>query len=213
MFARNWIHSNKIYIAHLYYAVYNVSVKLNRNKFYHALEHSSAKSVCNLARQSNLHRNTINHYLANGSVYQHGFLALCDALHVQPEDLVDSQHSSGLLNPEVARIVDELHARFPHVTFVLMGSRARGRQKKYSDWDIGFFSYSTPMTHQTHLDLLKRVDDLLETSTEEIDLVNLNEASQNFLEINKYNFVFLTGRLSDWHQFQENIYGHEKRTA
>ena len=107
-------------------------------------------------------------------------------------------------------VIDKLHQVNPKITFVLFGSRAKGTYLPYSDWDIGFISTSTEITHQNHLDLLKLVDDLTEDFIDKIDLVNLNEADADFLNKNKNEFIFLTGQIAEFYQFLERIKDYER---
>ncbi|HLD45457.1 MAG TPA: nucleotidyltransferase domain-containing protein, partial [bacterium] len=133
----------------------------------------------------------------------------CQTLKVSPSSIIEKSDTVSCLHPDIAKAVDQLHTTHPHLTFVLFGSRSKGLQKKYSDWDIGFFSMTTAITHQTHLDLLKQVDDLMEDSLETIDLVNLNLADHAFLSDNKYDFIFLTGCLTDWRLLQHKLLSYE----
>lgn len=169
--------------------------------------HASAdSSLSQFAERIGLHRNTIYHYLSGGSPYQKGFLKLCESLSFEPDDLIvkESKGSVEVLNQKIAELVDHLHQNFPELSFVLFGSRSKKRAKPFSDWDIGFFSQNK-ITHQTHLDLLKSTDDFLESSLEEVDLVNLNEANFYFLKNISDTLVFLTGKRKDWLHFQNKL--------
>jgi len=182
---------------------------LDHKRFYKALKQNKIQSVLELARQTGLHRNTINHYLKGASLHPQGFQIICHHLGLSVDDLIQRPPQKNILSDNVAKIVDQLHKCFPIMAFVLFGSRARGRYKKYSDWDIGFFSYQK-VTHQTHLDVLKKLDDLTENITEDIELVNLNQADQDFLMANRDDFVFLTGSLVGWYAFKKILKQYER---
>lgn len=176
---------------------------LDPEKFSKALKQSRIKSILELSRRVGLHRNTINHYLAGHSVYQAGYEKICTFLKKTPDDLVKKEKKS-FLTPELAQFVDTLHHGFPHISFVLFGSRARSTFKKFSDWDIGFFS-SQKISHADHLRLLRLKGEFLENSLEFIDLVNLNRADRDFLISCRNDLIFLTGSLSDWRNLQKRF--------
>ncbi len=181
----------------------NVEV-LDRQKFMASLKSQGIKSFLEMSRASGLHRNTINHYLKGGPIYQTAFLEICKILQVQPRDLTSAKPTSIAIPTELAIILDSLHGHFPQLTFVLFGSRARNTPKRFSDWDIGFFA-DEQLAHQVHLNLLKKTDDLLDNSLLEINLVNLQEAPADFLKTIAPDIVYLTGHLSDFQNFKESL--------
>lgn len=177
---------------------------LDRQKFIASLKSQGIKSFLEMSRVSGLHRNTINHYLKGGSIYQTAFLEICKILHVEPTDLTAAKPTNIAIPPELANLLDTLHCHFPQLTFVLFGSRARKTPKRFSDWDIGFFA-KEKFSHQTHLNLLKMADDHLENTLIEINLVNLQEASADFLKTIASDLIFLTGYLRDFQKFKESL--------
>ena len=64
---------------------------------------------------------------------------------------------------------------------MLLGSHARGRARKYSDWDIGVFGHPKPLTGMAYLPLKNAVEEWSEDLVREVDLVNLNQAPAWFL--------------------------------
>lgn len=166
------------------------------------LKKKRLSSFVDLARVTGLHRNTINHYLRGNSVFQQGYEKICHSLGVSPLELIKTEQTNYQLQ-EIAPLIDKLHEKFPQMTFVLFGSRAKGLEKKFSDWDIGFYS-SMPISHRQHLDMLKCKSEWLETSglLVDVDLVNLNRADPDFLKACQNDFVFLTGKLGDWQKLK-----------
>jgi predicted nucleotidyltransferase len=168
-----------------------------------SLKNKQLRSFADLARVTGLHRNTINHYLRGHSVFQQGYEKICQSLGVSPLELIEKTKKNPQIR-EIAPLIDLLHARFPQVTFVLFGSRAKGKEKKFSDWDIGFYSSQT-ISHRQHLDLLKLKSEWLEESglIVDVDLVNLNRADSDFLSVCQNDLVFLTGKIGDWQMLKE----------
>ena len=178
---------------------------LNKSRFLQALEEEGYDSIQELAASLGLHRNTIHHFLKGEQVLPKSIEKIIETLHLQPVEILTEQPSP-LDTPlkGIAPIVDTLHAEFPHITFILFGSRARGKAKKYSDWDIGVFSQEG-IPHQTYLNLRKQSHDLTEKQPYLVDLVNLNQADELFLKNASRNWQFLTGKLQDWLTLQKKV--------
>lgn len=176
---------------------------LNKARFLSALRQKKIPSVLELSRRTGLHRNTINHYLSGQSVYQQGYLSLCEEMGTAPHDLVCEALRPDLPNA-MAQVLDALSFKYPKLALILFGSRARLMAKPFSDWDVGFFS-SEKISHNQHLEMLSFIDDLCETQDFKIDLVNLNQADADFLSHNAKDFVFLTGSLLQWNHFMVKI--------
>lgn len=176
---------------------------LNKNRFLTVLRQKKIPSILELSRRTGLHRNTINHYLSGQSVYQQGYLRLCEEINTAPQDLVRVATCPDLPDA-LAQVLDNLSLKYPKLAFILFGSRARLMAKTFSDWDIGFFSLQK-ISHDQHLEMLSLVDDDCETQDFKIDLVNLNQANGDFLSHNAKDFVFLTGSLLQWNHFKNNL--------
>lgn len=98
-------------------------------------------------------------------------------------------------------LIDELHARFPEVTFVLFGSRAEGRARRYSDWDIGVYSREG-VSHARYRAIVRAAREAMDATPYLVDVVNLNRAEPEFLlEIAKH-WRFLTGWRRDWEELR-----------
>jgi predicted nucleotidyltransferase len=177
--------------------------ELDKDFLVKSLKNKQIQSFTELARRTGLHRNTINHYLSGNSVFQQGFEKICNSVAISPLDMVKKPKAKDRIHA-IAPLIDLLHEKFPQMTFVLFGSRARGREKEFSDWDVGFYS-TQPISHRQHLDMLKLKSEWLETSglLVAVDLVNLNRADSDFLQACQDDFIFLTGKLKDWYALKE----------
>jgi predicted nucleotidyltransferase len=82
------------------------------------------------------------------------------------------------------------------LSFCLLGSRARGTDRKYSDWDIGVTGGRSPIATSLFLSLKIAVDDVTEDFVRGVDLINLDEAPLWFLKKIDYQPVFLAGSQS-----------------
>lgn len=176
---------------------------LHKARFLTALRQKKIPSILELSRRTGLHRNTINRYLAGQSVYQQGYLSLCEEMGTAPQELVCVATRPDLPDA-LAQVLDNLSLKYPKLAFVLFGSRARLTAKPFSDWDVGFFS-SEKISHNQHLEMLSLVDDYCEAHEFKIDLVNLNQANNDFLSQNSKDFIFLTGSLFSWNRFKERL--------
>lgn len=172
---------------------------LDKRRLRLAMQKRGVPSVLALSRALKLHRNTINFYLSGHSVYQQSYLKFCEYLGVTAHDMVCTK-----LRPElpadIALLLDQLVRLYPQLVFVLFGSRARGVAKQFSDWDIGFFS-EQQISHDQHLELLVEADKFSGDIINTVDLVNLNQASHDFLHDNREDFIYLTGSLTQWNNF------------
>lgn len=176
---------------------------LDTTKFREAVKERGYRSLGELARSLGMHRNTIHFYLSGHRVLPAQFEKMIQSVGLTPTDILVEKGEKFSSLQEIAPVVDQLHREFPEVTFVLFGSRARGRSHRYSDWDIGLFS-RTGLPHPLYRKLLRRRDELVESLPLMVDLVNLNRADVSFLKNISKNWVFLTGRQQDWVELQRS---------
>ncbi len=175
---------------------------VDTERFHRALKEKGYRSVKELAENLGVHRNTIHHYLSGRAVLPAAFERIITALGVTPaEILVAKPEAKPLLHPGIATLIDQLHLEFPNVTFVLFGSRATGRAKKYSDWDLGVFS-SDGIDHALYRKIARRKDDLAEDLPYFVDVVNLSCADASFLREASRGWTYLTGLQQDWAELQ-----------
>ena len=103
---------------------------------------------------------------------------------------------------EIEPLVDALCARYPEVTLVLFGSRARGSARRYSDYDLGVCS-DPPLTLRRYLQIVERKCDLEEDLPFFVDLVDLDRVSDAFLREISEDWIFLHGDRKTWLRLQE----------
>lgn len=171
---------------------------LDENRFHAQLKKKGYRSISQFAKDLRIHRNTIHHYLSGVSVFPEKLDEIFSTLGLDFKDAIVKKQTliEDVVAP-IAQIIDALHARFPDVTFVLFGSRIQGTARKYSDWDLGVF-YRGGISCEQHMKMRILKSDFEEESPYFIDLVNLNEASQEFLQNIARHWIFLTGYRQDW---------------
>jgi predicted nucleotidyltransferase len=76
--------------------------------------------------------------------------------------------------------VEELHKRHPTISIFLFGSRARGRARTYSDFDLGVYAKDGVRLAE-FLQILEEKEAFEEVAPQRIDCVNLNNATPEFL--------------------------------
>ncbi len=178
---------------------------LDKDKVLEAMKKRGCSSVLAMAAQLGLHRNTIQNYLSGHTVFPNALEKLFQHLQLEPADVLRKRKKSiSVPQEEIAEVVDNLHQRFPDVTFVLFGSRAKGTAKKYSDYDLGAYS-SQGLSHRLFSKILLAKDDLEEDLPFMIDLVNLTRASPDFLRRLAAHWSFLSGRQTGWVELQKKV--------
>jgi len=159
-----------------------------------ALESKGIKSILELSKRLNIHRNTIQYYLGGASVLNEKLEIMLQALDLDPKTAfrkVEQKISKERL--ELVKFADELATgtKIP-LAIVLFGSRARGTAHKYSDFDIGVYS-KEGFSHKDFLKLFKVKDEFEESSPYLVDLVNLNAVESDFLDRISGDWEFLAG--------------------
>ncbi|MBX7148266.1 nucleotidyltransferase domain-containing protein [bacterium] len=163
------------------------------------MKRSGIPSVLELSRKTKLHRNTINYYLSGHAVFQPAILTLAKKIGRDPLDIVKTQAKDPVWRP-IAGLIDALHSAYPHITFFLFGSRARGLYKKFSDYDVGCYAQKG-ISLEEYFKLIDIKDDWCDKEENvlyQVDLVNFCRADKDFIDDNKKDFIFLTGSLMDW---------------
>ncbi len=134
-----------------------------------------------------LHRNTLLQYQQKKkSVFSSAFEKIVASLQADPLKLMtqDDARSDTLqfAEEDLREIVQKLAVRHPSAVFVLLGSRARGSARQYSDWDLGISGGNAGITSDQYL----LVKDELETATDNlpvsVDLVSMDAAPLWFLQ-------------------------------
>ncbi|MBL6990998.1 MAG: helix-turn-helix domain-containing protein [Bacteriovoracaceae bacterium] len=179
---------------------------LDEIKFKNAMQKQGVSSIIELSKSLGIHRNTIHQYLAGKGVFTKNFEKLINKLRLTPKDLINKtlKVQNEMFQKDIATFVDKMGERFPSVTYILFGSRAKLNSSKYSDWDIGVYKTSG-IAHVDYLKMRIYARDLEEQLPSTIDLVNLNSADNLFLKNISKDWLFLTGRLSDWVALQQEV--------
>lgn len=176
---------------------------INTEKFLEAMKGKGFATIGALAKVLRIHRNTIHYYLSGHGVFPEKLNQIFSTLDLKPEEVLTSNELPRYKKLEpIVGLVDSLEKKFPQVTFVLFGSRAKQTAQKYADWDIGVFS-AEGITHVFYRQIRKQLGDLAEHSPFNIDLVNLNNADSDFLKAIAGHWIFLGGKLKDWLALQQ----------
>jgi len=156
--------------------------KLDRDKFKKRLVEAGYRGVSDLGKRGRLHRNTLQNLLHGQAVFSASFRRLALTLKADPLELIQPTSLSGRESmSEISEVVGALISRDKGLAVILLGSRASGRAKRYSDWDLGLFRYPEPISGREFLRLKGEVSDLTENLPRFVDLVNLHQAPPWFL--------------------------------
>lgn len=169
---------------------------LDKHKFKRRLLSLGYKNLYDFAAKNNIHRNTLHDLFQGKSVFLNSFEKIAKKLEMDPLELLlpKSEFSNSIPNSdEIRPIVARLVKKRKKMAVVLLGSRAIEAAKKYSDWDIGIFSHSQPVTGMEYLQHRRLAEELAENMVRKVDLVNLNQAPSWFLENLKDSCLFLDG--------------------
>jgi len=178
---------------------------LDKAIFNGAMARSGFRSVQSLADFLGVHRNTIQHYLSGRPILPSSLDRVLDVLNLRLERAVvhvGKEQSSGF--EPIAVLLDRLHGFFPDVTFVLFGSRSRGKHARYAYWDIGVYR-AEGLPHDRYRSILLSLRDGEDSLPCYVDLVNLNRADGEFLINISASWVFLTGSQCDWLHLQRKV--------
>lgn len=173
---------------------------LSEPQFQRALSRLGYTNAAQFARAHRINRATLNNYLQGRGPLPESFYAIADALQVDPMQLLTPTASVGDIPKleEIAHILAAIRAVSKHMAVGLLGSRARGTAKTYSDWDLGITCGMHPMPDEVFLRTRGMVDDLREDLPRGVDVVNLDAAPEWFLKGIQYTPKFLAGNESSW---------------
>lgn len=168
---------------------------LDRHKIKKRIVELGYGSISQFARKKKIHRSTLVKLLKGGPVILPSVRKIAKGLQMDPLDFflpVSPLPSSIPLAEEIGPIVARLVKKNRKMAVVLLGSRAAGKGRPYSDWDLGIFSIQSPVSGLEYLRLKRFVEEMSEDLVREVDLVNLNQAPVWFLE-NLGGVLFLDG--------------------
>ena len=190
--------------------------RIDEEVFYSKMREAGFTSRLDFARRAGIHRNTLSQYLNGREVFQDAFLRMAAELGCDPMGIVrreiDADARVGDVS-EIRPIVDHLVASDNGIAVVLLGSRASGRRRKFSDWDIGITRTDPPIDDLLYLRLRGEVGDLAEDLPRGVDLVNLDAAPTWFIEGIDYDPVFLEGDRESFAHLMGVIHGIRKGRA
>lgn len=171
---------------------------IDSKKFYEALKQKGYSTLGAFAKELKLHRNTIHYYLSGNGVFPTALNRILERLELKPEEILIQKEKSFLRKLEpISEVMEKLQKEFPQATFVLFGSRVKAKAGKYADWDIGVFS-ADGFFHDYYRQIKRAVSEAVENLPHMVDLVNLNNADDDFLKRASKGWIFLGGKLRDW---------------
>src|SRR3989338_4929904 len=167
---------------------------LNKEAFKKGLIERGYRGVADFAVQNRIHRNTLQKLLTGRPVFSMTFQLLVDILKVDPLALMTPvSEIKGIPHGEELRpVIGPLIRQDKKIAVVLIGSRASGKAKYYSDWDLGIVRYPEPITGIEYLQFKNKVEEMTDNLVRSVDLVNLNQAPAWFLE-GLSSIIFLDG--------------------
>jgi len=185
-----------------------MSYSLNKILLRKRLIDCGLKGISDLAKRSGVHRNTIIGYLSGKGVLPSPLVQIAEALNVSPLSLITQTTTSG--TSEIRTIASKIVKTDKNIAVVLIGSRAKGREKKYSDWDIAITGGTNPVSTKKYLRLKDLVEELSEDMPTMVDLVNLDAAPAWFYDKMDYEPVFLDGNRESFAHYKGVLYGIKK---
>lgn len=194
------------------YPYHMVHYKLDDRQLTAQLRKLGFSTISQFAKEYAINRATLNNYLNGRGPFPEAFYAIADALKTDPLQLLTPIPSEGGIPKleEIAAIVTACGKVSPNIAVVLLGSRAAGNAKQYSDWDLGVTGGAQQLTTKEFLGIKQIVDDLREDLPRDVDVMNLDAAPQWFLKGIDYTPRFLSGSESSWAYFMGVLHGIQK---
>jgi len=182
---------------------------LNRKNFildssvvYAAMKEKGFKTIDSLARELGVHRNTLLPYLMGERALPDCLDRLLKLLDLTPAEAINKNNiTKQQYALEIAMLISRLTSKAPDCAFVLFGSRAKGTNRKHSDYDVGVFR-----RENLPFDLFSSLIDLSEEweadKSYDVNISNLTGADQNFLKEISKDWIFIGGDLLSWVDLQ-----------
>lgn len=200
------------YIKSLY--IYRMSYLLDSQKIEKLLNNTSYSSISALAKDLGIHRNTLYLYLSGK---QGPFTSVVEEiaakLRIDPLEIISSTQvnpNQQLTQSDLVQLISKNFADKNDWAFILIGSRAKGTARKYSDWDIGISAGQTKIDSLDYLRAKEKIEQITEDLAVEFDLINLDEAPSWFLSKIDYAPVFLWGNIVAYNYFLGVIDGSRR---
>ena len=117
------------------------TVTLDKSKLTTAMRRANIESFSELLRLAKVHRNTLHHYFTTKrGVVADPLQRIASVLNVHCLSLL-AENSYKLEDEQrLIYFLNQQSEQEPTAAFLLIGSRAKGTARLYSDWDIGIFS-------------------------------------------------------------------------
>jgi len=184
---------------------------LNKELFETLVKSRGFSSVSDFAATAGVHRNTLRAYLSgSSSVFASSFNKICEALEVDPLELIASGETS---TAAIRRLLRDVSIGHPQCAFMLMGSRASGSHKTYSDWDIGITKGREKLSSAEYLKIKSHIQDLADDLPQSVDVVNLDQAPMWFLDEMDTAPQLLAGNRNACNYFLGKLDGIKKAAA
>jgi len=170
-------------------------------------------SASRFASRIGIHRNTILGYFRGKSVFTAAFLKMARALERDPLELIlpaGDASKPALHLDDIRPVIAALIRRSPGIAVVLLGSRAKGRAKAFSDWDLGVTRPPSPIGAEEFLSLRRLAGDLAENLVRHVDVINLDAAPDWFWEGLDYDPLFLDGDREGYSFLKGMLHGIKK---
>jgi predicted nucleotidyltransferase len=165
------------------------------------------------AHQIGVHRNTILGYFRGKPAFASAFLKIARALGRDPLELIvpagDAPSFAEHLD-EIRPVIAALIRQSPGIAVVLLGSRAKGRAKAFSDWDLGIARPASPIGAEEFLSLRRVAAALAEDLVRNVDVINLDASPDWFWEGLDYEPVFLDGDREGYSFLKGMLHGIKK---
>ena len=153
------------------------------------------ENLKHFAKKKGLNRNTLHSYLRGQPVFTRQFLRITEALNCNPIDLIETFGSekefdipANIIN--IAMLIKEIN---PLVAVFLFGSRLTNNHHPHADWDLGLTHARKSLTTAQFFHLKNHIEPVIDNFTEQVDLVNLDEAPEWFLKDIVNRPVFIRG--------------------
>ncbi len=147
-----------------------------------------------LADAIGIHRNSISNYLSGKCLLPDSVEKILNSLGVNSMDAFNVVSDSEQTEAQqvLANVIGGVVRRCPDSSIILFGSRARKKNRKYSDFDLGVLR-DGPLSLKEWSDLRNIVDENTEDLPFQVDLVDLGRADEKFLSGISRDAKFLGG--------------------
>ena len=176
---------------------------LNMAQLRHYARRRGYRGIAGLLRSLGLHRNTLNRFAHGAGVLPKSVEMVLAALQIPLQEAIQNKRNvenSNLL--PILPLIEQLGTKFSRYSFVLFGSRARGRSRKYSDFDIGVIADST-LPFSDYSKMLELKEEFEARSPFFVDLVDLSHADKDFINSVSQEAELLSGKYSDLLKLQQ----------